>query len=225
MLLVDGAKRVLWQYPGRVPRMPFNFDDDTFFGPRFDRIISNQEDQDTIQILTFPGGRLVWSYGVVGVKGSSPGYLHTPDDAYLLPNGLRSVADAYNCRVVFLTAAHRIARPYGRAASATTTRRASSGRQRRDAAARRRHACERDRRLLDRRHRRRTAAALGVRAPVSYPSDAQLLGPAGSSSPTTRSPAGAHHDEPRPRALAVRAARRGRARSTIRRSRCGSRRA
>ena len=58
MLLVDGAKRVLWRYPGRLPRMPFNFDDDTFFGPRFDRIISNQEDQNTIQIVTFPGGRV-----------------------------------------------------------------------------------------------------------------------------------------------------------------------
>jgi hypothetical protein len=115
ILLVDGAKRILWRYPRGTLRMPFRFDDDTFFGPRFDRIISNQEDQDTIQIVTFPGGRLVWSYGVVNVKGSSAGYLHTPDDAYLLPNGLRTVADAYNCRVLFLTAAHRIVRSYGRA--------------------------------------------------------------------------------------------------------------
>jgi hypothetical protein len=178
MLLVDGAKRVLWRYPRTTPRIPFRFDDDTFFGPRFDRIISNQEDQDTIQILTFPAGRIVWSYGVVDVKGSAPGYLHTPDDAYLLRDGQRSVADAYNCRVIFLDARHRIVRSYGRAG-----------------------ACYHD-------PPRALGAVNGatplpdggtlvseitgswiddigpggrlrwaVRAPVSYPSDAQLLGP------------------------------------------------
>src|SRR5579862_7826638 len=103
MLLIDGAKRILWQYPGPGgAQMPFQFDDDTFFGPHFDRIISNQEDQDTIQIITFPGGRPIWAYGHLNEAGSQPGYLHTPDDAYVLPNGLRSVADAYNCRVIFL---------------------------------------------------------------------------------------------------------------------------
>ena len=35
--------------------MPFRFDDDVFFGPGYKTIISNQEQQDTIQILTFPG--------------------------------------------------------------------------------------------------------------------------------------------------------------------------
>jgi hypothetical protein len=114
MLLVDGAKRVLWRYPtGTGPAMPFRFDDDTFFGPRFDRIISNQEDQDTIQVISFPGRRVLWRYGHVDVKGRSPGYLNTPDDAYLLPNGIRTVADAYNCRVLFISPGHRIVRQYG----------------------------------------------------------------------------------------------------------------
>jgi hypothetical protein len=93
--------------------MPFRFDDDTFFGPRVDRIISNQEDQHTIQIISFPGGRLLWRYGRVNVRGSRPGYLDTPDDAYLLKNGLVTVADAYNCRVLFISPAHRIVRHYG----------------------------------------------------------------------------------------------------------------
>jgi hypothetical protein len=93
--------------------MPFRFDDDTFFGPKLDRIISNQEDQHTIQIVSFPGGRILWRYGHVNTKGSAPGYLNTPDDAYLLRNGLVTVADAYNCRVIFINHAHRIVRQYG----------------------------------------------------------------------------------------------------------------
>ena len=93
--------------------MPFTFDDDTFFGPRADRIISNQEDQQTIQIISFPGRRVMWRYGHVNQKSSANGYLNTPDDAYLLPNGLVTVADAYNCRVLFIDGAHRVVRQYG----------------------------------------------------------------------------------------------------------------
>ena len=116
MLLVDSAGRVFWRYPGSSPTaMPFRFDDDTFFGPSFDRIISNQEDQHTIQIVSFPGGRVLWRYGHPNQRGSAPGYLNTPDDAYLLPSGLVSVADAYNCRVLFIDKAHRIVRHYGTA--------------------------------------------------------------------------------------------------------------
>jgi hypothetical protein len=115
MLLVDGAKRIVWRYPrsGVAGAMAFRFDDDTFFGPRHDRIISNQEDQHTIQIISFPGGHVLWRYGHVNVKGSAPGYLNTPDDAYLLPGGIVTVADAYNCRVLFISASHRIVRQYG----------------------------------------------------------------------------------------------------------------
>jgi hypothetical protein len=115
MLLVNSAKHIFWIYPGPdgAPAMPFRFDDDTFFGPKFDRIISNQEDQHTIQIISFPGRKVLWRYGHVNQKGSANGYLNTPDDAYLLPNGLVTVADAYNCRVLFINHAHRIVRTYG----------------------------------------------------------------------------------------------------------------
>ncbi|HET8528017.1 MAG TPA: hypothetical protein VFL60_03830 [Gaiellaceae bacterium] len=117
MLLVDSAKHVFWTYPRPQAgaAMPFRFDDDTFFGPRYDRIVSNQEDQHTIQIVSFPGGRVLWRYGHVDRRGSLPGYLNTPDDAYLLPDGLVSVADAYNCRVLFIDRSHRIVRRYGSA--------------------------------------------------------------------------------------------------------------
>ena len=114
MLLVDGAHRILWRYPaGSSTAMPFQFDDDTFFGPNHDRIVSNQEDQDTIQVISFPGRRVLWRYGHVNVKGGAPGYLNTPDDAYLLRGGLVSVADAYNCRVVWISRQHVIVRQIG----------------------------------------------------------------------------------------------------------------
>ena len=115
MLLVDSKKRIFWRYPkpGIRPSMPFRFGDDTFFGPHADRIVSNQEDQHTIQIISFPGGRVLWRYGRIDIPSSRPGYLHTPDDAYLLPNGIVTVADAYNCRVLFISPAHRIVRQYG----------------------------------------------------------------------------------------------------------------
>jgi hypothetical protein len=114
MLLVDSSHKIFWRYPGgTAAAMPFRFDDDTFFGPRHDRIISNQEDQNTIQIVSFPGRRVLWRYGHVNVKSGRPGFLNTPDDAYLLPNDQVTVADAYNCRVLFITLAHRIVRQYG----------------------------------------------------------------------------------------------------------------
>jgi hypothetical protein len=115
MLLVNSSKHIFWTYPPDVGRaaMPFTFDDDTFFGPHADRIISNQEDQQTIQIISFPGWKVLWRYGHVNQKSSANGYLNTPDDAYLLTNGLVTVADAYNCRVLFINRAHRVVRQYG----------------------------------------------------------------------------------------------------------------
>ncbi|MGB2951932.1 MAG: hypothetical protein WBB74_00910, partial [Gaiellaceae bacterium] len=116
ILLVDGRKRILWRYPkpGVAPAFPFRFDDDAFFGPGLRTIISNQEEEHTIQVLSFPGGHVLWHYGHVNVRGSARGYLNTPDDAYLLANGLRTVADAYNCRVLFISAAKRIVLQIGR---------------------------------------------------------------------------------------------------------------
>jgi hypothetical protein len=113
LLLVDGAKHLLWRYPRGKPSYPFNFDDDSFFNHDYSRIISNQEDQHTIEVLTFPQGKVVWHYGHPNVKGSSPGYLNSPDDAYLLRNSIRTVADAYNCRVLFISPTKKIVRQVG----------------------------------------------------------------------------------------------------------------
>ena len=115
-LLLDGRKRILWRYPrpGRRPAMPFSYDDDVFFGPGYRTIVSNQEDQETVQVLSFPAGRLVWSYGHVNQVGSSRGYMNNPDDAYQLRSGRISVADTRNCRVLILSRSRRIVRQYGR---------------------------------------------------------------------------------------------------------------
>jgi outer membrane protein assembly factor BamB len=118
ILLIDSKKRVLWAYPkpGTRPSFPFTFDDDTFFGPLYSgyrQIISNQEDQQTIEILSFPGRKVLWTYGHVNTPGAGPGYLHTPDDAYLLGNGIRTVADIRNCRILFISPSKRVVRQYG----------------------------------------------------------------------------------------------------------------
>jgi outer membrane protein assembly factor BamB len=45
----------------------------------------------------------LWSYGHPRAAGSAPGYLNTPDDAYLLKNGDITVADPKNCRVLVIS--------------------------------------------------------------------------------------------------------------------------
>jgi outer membrane protein assembly factor BamB len=116
LLLIDDTGKVGWEYPG--PGMPppagsFYFPDDAFFAHHGTEIISNQEDNDTIVILGFPSGKVLWDYGHAKVKGSTPGYLNTPDDAYLLKDGNITVADAYNCRVLILSLDKRVVRQIG----------------------------------------------------------------------------------------------------------------
>jgi outer membrane protein assembly factor BamB len=106
LLLVDAAKHVLWRFPNKhapAPPSGFYFPDDAFFVHHGTGIISNQEGNDTIVRIGFPSGASQWSYGHPKVAGSAPGYLHEPDDAYLLADGKVVVADANNCRVVVIS--------------------------------------------------------------------------------------------------------------------------
>jgi hypothetical protein len=114
ILLVNPRHKLLWHYPSRHGQHRLFFDDDTFFAPGGHAIISNQEENHQIVMISYPRGRLVWSYGHAGVSGSKPGYLNTPDDAYKLRNGMVIVADAYNCRVLEIRG-HHIVRSIGRA--------------------------------------------------------------------------------------------------------------
>ncbi len=106
MLLVDAQHRVLWRMSG------FSFDDDGFVEPGGKAIVSNEEEAHTIVSVDIKTHTRVHLYGTPGVRGRGANELNTPDDAYVLPNGTLTVADAYNCRVLFIRS-HRIVRQFG----------------------------------------------------------------------------------------------------------------
>jgi len=106
MLLVNASHRVLWRVGG------LHFDDDGFVEPGGKAIVSNEEEAHTILSIDIKTHRSTALYGTPGVRGSGQNELNTPDDAYVLPNGTLTVADAYNCRVLFIRA-HEIVRQLG----------------------------------------------------------------------------------------------------------------
>jgi outer membrane protein assembly factor BamB len=116
MLLVDPHHRVLWHLPtaldlARGTRLSFN--DDGFVEPGGKAIVSNEEETHTIVSVNIATHAMTHLYGTPGVRGGGPNELNTPDDAYVLPDGTLTVADAYNCRILFIRA-HRIVRQLGR---------------------------------------------------------------------------------------------------------------
>jgi outer membrane protein assembly factor BamB len=116
LLLLDAAMHVVWRYPSAAAprdRLRFYFPDDAFFTGHGTAIISNQEQNDTIVKIAYPSGKIVWSYGHPRRPGTAPGYLHEPDDAYLLNNGQVTVADAVNCRVLVINANGTVAHQIG----------------------------------------------------------------------------------------------------------------
>jgi len=116
LLVMDPSMNVLWTYPtSSSPPDPlgFYFPDDAFFINKGTAIISNQEENETIVEIGYPSGRILWSYGHPKQASAAPGYLHEPDDAYLLKNGQITVADAQNCRVLVLNANGTVAHQIG----------------------------------------------------------------------------------------------------------------
>jgi hypothetical protein len=116
LLLMDPSMNITWTYPSSTsPPDPlgFYFPDDAFFVRRGTAIISNQEENETIVEIGYPSGKIVWSYGHPKVTGTAAGYLHEPDDAYLLQNGQVTVADAQNCRVLVLNPGGTVASQIG----------------------------------------------------------------------------------------------------------------
>jgi hypothetical protein len=105
LLVMDSAMHIVWTYPSATsPPDPYGFvfPDDAFFIDKGTAIISNQEENETIVEIAYPSGKIIWEYGHPKQPGTAPGYLHEPDDAYLLKNGQITVADAQNCRVLVL---------------------------------------------------------------------------------------------------------------------------
>ena len=117
VLLVTPDERIVWQMPEPGQPSPLKDDDDVFFGPHWDEIITNQEDHHVISIIDFRTRKIVWSYGHPGVAGAAPGFLNTPDDAFLYERdgGLITVADIKNHRILFIDRqTKRIVKQYGR---------------------------------------------------------------------------------------------------------------
>jgi outer membrane protein assembly factor BamB len=115
LLLLDDANQIVWAYPSSTTAPPaggFYFPDDAFFAKKGTEIVSNQEQNETIVIIGYPSGKILWQYGHPLQAGTAPGFLHEPDDAYLLKNGQIAVADAQGCRVLVInpdkTVAHQI---------------------------------------------------------------------------------------------------------------------
>jgi N-acetylneuraminic acid mutarotase len=105
LLVVTADKKIQWVFPSLMnpaPAQGFFFPDDAFWVKHGAGIITNEEDQDTILELSYPSGQVVGSYGHPNKPGSADGYLSQPDDAYLLSDGKITVADAQNCRILFL---------------------------------------------------------------------------------------------------------------------------
>jgi hypothetical protein len=105
LLFMNDAMHVVWKYPSAKTKkdpLGFYFPDDAFFADHGTAIVSNQEANDTIVKIGYPSGKILWSYGHPRSPGTARGYLHEPDDAYLLKDGQVTVADAMNCRVLVL---------------------------------------------------------------------------------------------------------------------------
>lgn len=116
LLVVNAQKKILWRYPSRGHPSPpggFYFPDDAFFTHHGTQLIANEEQDERIVRLSFPRGKVLWSYGHAGVPGSEPGYLHEPDDAYLWRDGTISVADAQNCRILLISPGKKVLREFG----------------------------------------------------------------------------------------------------------------
>lgn len=119
IIIVNPDKKIVWRFPSRNDLRPgqvFAGPDDAFISADRRNITTNEEFADTVAVLSLARHpRIVWQYGHSNTQGSSPGYLAHPDDAYLLANGELQVADIINCRVLWLNRAKRVVRSIGSA--------------------------------------------------------------------------------------------------------------
>src|SRR5579884_1846547 len=118
ILVVDPQGHRVFLYPTAADiaagRKLF-FNDDTFVEPGGRYLIANEEDNDDIVQIGIADHSLQVLFGHPGQIGSDSTHLYTPDDAYMLPNGSWTVADAYNCRILFVRN-HQIIKQIGHTA-------------------------------------------------------------------------------------------------------------
>jgi hypothetical protein len=115
ILVVDPQGRIVFLYPSQADlqagRQLF-YNDDTFVEPGGQALIANEEDNHAIVQVGLADHSLNVLFGHPREVGSDETHLNTPDDAYTLPDGSFTVADAYNCRILFIKGG-RIVRQYG----------------------------------------------------------------------------------------------------------------
>jgi outer membrane protein assembly factor BamB len=115
ILVVDPRGDVVWRYPTTADEAAgrlLHFNDDTFVEPGGRALIANEEDDGAIVSIGIASHSLEVLFGQPGRLGGGPTLLNYPDDAYMLPDGTFTVADAYNCRILFIRA-HAIVRQLG----------------------------------------------------------------------------------------------------------------
>jgi hypothetical protein len=105
ILIVNSAGKIIFRYPSAADlaagRKLF-YNDDTFVEPGGRGLIANEEDNHAIVEIGIADHALHFLFGHPGHVGGGPTHLNTPDDAYALADGSFTVADAYNCRVLFI---------------------------------------------------------------------------------------------------------------------------
>lgn len=112
LIEVTPQKQIVWVYQFDLPKKGLGADD-AFFTDSGKTLSVNLEEYHTIQLIDYVSKQVTWSYGEPGKYGSAAGRLHTPDDAYKLPNGDIIIADIKNCRVIEITPDKRIVHQYG----------------------------------------------------------------------------------------------------------------
>jgi len=109
---VTPDKQIVWEFDF-TDRQIGHVADDAFFAPGNKQIVANLEQDQVIVVIDYETRKIVWQYGT-GVKGSDNNELHTPDDAYMLPDGTISVADIDNCRIAIVSQDKKLVRQYGK---------------------------------------------------------------------------------------------------------------
>jgi outer membrane protein assembly factor BamB len=117
ILVVSPTRRIVFRFPTPADRSAgrkLYFNDDTFVEPGGRALIANEEENHAIVEVGIADHSLRVLFGHPGVLGAGRTHLNTPDDAYTLPDGSFTVADAYNCRILFVRGG-QIVRQYGSA--------------------------------------------------------------------------------------------------------------
>jgi hypothetical protein len=114
ILIANPARKIVFEYPGAGQAGRLYYDDDTFIEPGGIYVISNEEEDQAVVQVNLAHRTQEVLFGQPGVPGSDSTHVDEPDDAYMLPGGTFTVADAQNCRILFIHA-HRIVRGYGHA--------------------------------------------------------------------------------------------------------------